>query len=324
MKKTWIILVLLGIAMHSQAQKDTSYWKCGTTFGANVNEVYLRNWVAGGQNSIAWTLLSNAYANYEKGKLGWTNTLEMGYGMTKLGKFTDSNSFKKTEDKIIYVSKLSYIKSQKLKMSALSDFRTQFANGYIYSANPLVPGTELRTYTSRFLAPAYWLLALGVDYNPNKDLYVFYSPLTMKTTIVADPLLADAGAFGVQPAERDALGLPVAGTGKAFRFEPGSHLRATYKKEVMQNITYQSTLVLFWAYSVKDYATNKYVFNKNIDMIWDNLLLMKVNKFINVTVGLNMIYDDDVDVTREDGSKGPDLQIKQSLALGFQYSIKNK
>ena len=90
-------------------------------------------------------------------------------------------------------------------------------------------------------------------------------------------------------------------------------------KEIVKNITYKSDLGLF-----SNYLENP----QNIDVLWNNLITFKVNDNINFTFTLDMIYDDDIDITEynDDGSVkgvGPRLQLKQLLGFGLNYTIRN-
>jgi hypothetical protein len=75
---------------------------------------------------------------------------------------------------------------------------------------------------------------------------------------------------------------------------------------------------------------------QNIDVNWDNLLSMKVNKYITANVSTSLIYDDDIDIqeSNADGSPklnseenpivGPRTQFKYVIAVGFQYKFGDK
>jgi len=84
----------------------------------------------------------------------------------------------------------------------------------------------------------------------------------------------------------------------------------------MENVNFLSMLELFSNYLVKP---------GNIDVNWTTLTSMKVNKYISATFSTQLIYDDDIDITRNTGSKkgtfGPDLQFKQVLAVGMSYKF---
>ncbi|HEY9117893.1 MAG TPA: hypothetical protein VIN11_08725, partial [Roseivirga sp.] len=46
-------------------------------------------------------------------------------------------------------------------------------------------------------------------------------------------------------------------------------------------------------------------------------LNLKVNDFIKSRVSTQLIYDDDVKVTRSDGTRGRDIQLKNVITVGF-------
>jgi hypothetical protein len=301
--KSFLLLIvsfLLLSSLHAQdtlyAHDTTRYWKRSATTTLNFSQVSLSNWVGGGQSAVSFTGLINSFANYEKNKFSWMNSLDLGYGLVKIGQ---SSSFRKSDDKIIFTSKAGHELRDHLKFSGLVDFRSQFAPGYLYYQDSL--GNEQRQLISRFLAPAYVLTALGLEYTPTENIYFFVSPMTVKTTIVVKDSLANAGAFGVP-------------LGKHIRNEFGAYFTMKGKFKIMENISFQTALNLF----------SNYQHFGVIDVNWDAALLMKVNKYINVSLSTNLIYDQDIQITRKDETVGPAVQFKEVLAVGFSYTIKQK
>ncbi len=215
----------------------------------------------------------------------------------------------KSDDRIDLLTKYGRNASTDWYYSALVNFRSQFSPTYDLAD---------RTVISRFLSPAFVLAAIGMDYKPNERFSVFLSPFTGKFTIVQDQDLADLGSFGVAPALRDAGGRIIPGTGERLREEFGSYLNARYRKPIMENITLQTKLDLF-----SNYLRNP----KNIDVNWENLINMKVNKFVSVSVFTHLIYDDDIDIMIDadnDGEaekKSPRTQFKETLGVGFSYKF---
>jgi len=155
------------------------------------------------------------------------------------------------------------------------------------------------------MAPGYLLGALGLEYKPSENFNVFLAPITGKFTFVMDPALSDSGAFGVK-------------RGEQVYSEFGGYLRLFLKKDIMENISLQSKLDLF-----SNYFHNP----QNIDVSWETLLTLKVNKFISATITTHLIYDDDIKFakdTNNDGKideNGPRLQFKEVLAVGLAYKF---
>jgi hypothetical protein len=285
------------------ANSDTTMgWKTAGLFSVTVSQTSLTNWAAGGQNSLALNGMFTGLANYKKGKSSWDNLLDIGYGLMKQGKETD---FMKTDDKIDFTSKYGREAFKNFNYALLMNFKTQMSAGYKY------PDTENKI--SDFFAPAYLLLAAGLDYKPTQYFSTFIAPLTAKFTFVTDEKLSEAGAFGVEP-------------GKTSRSEIGGYLRMVYtrgdfKSELLKNVTFVTKLDLF-----SNYTENP----QNIDISWETLTALKVNKFITVNFTTHLIYDDNIKVPvdrNDDGiyesteAPGPRVQFKEILGVGFSYKF---
>lgn len=278
-------------------KKDTDTtlgWKKGGVINIGFSQVSLTNWNAGGQSSIATNGLLSLYAHHKTAKGLWENNLEMGYGLLRQGQ---EKIIQKTDDRFDLLSKYGQKINEKWYYAGLMNFRTQFTDGFSRpgDVNPI----------SRLFAPAYMITAIGVEYKPKENLGFFFAPLTNKNTFVMDEVLSAAGAFGVDP-------------GKVFRGEFGGYVRMNYKVDIMENITFQTRLDLF----------SNYFYNpQNIDVSWETLLSLKVNKFISATIGTHLIYDDDIMIavdTNNDGilnGAGPRVQFKQLLNVGFNYKF---
>jgi len=313
MKKiiTSILCVLGGMAIvgSASAQSDTtSNWKKGGTVSLNLTQVALSNWASGGENSISAVGFLNLFANYKKGNSTWDNTLDIGYGQIKQG----DRNWIKSDDRIELNSKYGYKATKSFYYSALYNLKTQSAPGY-----QAAPADSVKI--SNFLAPAYNIISIGLDYKPSDTFSLYFSPVTGKITIVNDQTLADAGAFGVSGAEYDNLGNLVT-AGQKMRFEFGAYLQMKYKRDIMENVTLAAKLDLF-----SNYLNNP----GNIDINGEAILTMKINKFLSANVSVTAIYDDDITITEdknnngiiEVGESGPRLQIKEVLGVGLSYKF---
>lgn len=292
--------------LKSTAVDTAKSWNFGGVISFNGQQVSLTNWAAGGSNSISFGGIFSVYARYKKGKTTWDNNVDLGYGVIKQGTV---KKWWKSDDKIQLTSKYGRQISKSWYLSALGDFKTQFANGYNYPNDSI--------YISKFMAPGYGIAAIGVDYKPNDNFSIFVSPITGKFTIVNDDSLARNGAFGVQKEIRDPYnGGKVTRKYKTHREELGAYLKLQYQAKIMDNVTFQTMLELF-----SNYLHNP----QNIDVNWTTLTTFKVNKFISATLSTQLIYDDDIMILRtagdNKGTTGPDLQFKQVLGVGFSYKF---
>ncbi|HNR48125.1 MAG TPA: DUF3078 domain-containing protein [Bacteroidia bacterium] len=302
MKRFFTTLAVAAMVLPSLAQTETpvdTSWKKGGIGSVNFNQVAFSNWAAGGENSVSGAAFLTIFANYAKDRIAWDNQLDLAYGLLKSG----NSKVVKSEDKIDLNSKLGYkvSKESKFYYTFLFNFKSQFANGYDYKND------TLREHPiSRFLAPAYLLYSIGVDYKPNDNFSLYLSPLTGRTIIVNDDDLSQAGAFGVDP-------------GKKSLTQLGAYLRAMYKKDVFTNVNFQTKLELF-----SNYLENP----QNIAVNHEILIAMKVNKYLTANIGTQMIYDDIIPVTvikETSGVKevksGPRLQFKEVFGIGLSYKF---
>ena len=269
-------------------------WKKGGLISVNVNQGALSNWAAGGdKSSLSIASFINLYAFYKKDKTIWDNSLDLAYGMVN----TTSLGTRKSDDRIDFLSKYGYqISPKNWYAGALFNFRTQFTEGYNYpEGNPKVK-------TSNIFAPAYILLSPNITYQPSANFSVSVSPATARWTIVSDDYLSSIGAFGVDP-------------GKKARTEFGAFASASYKTKLSETASYQGRLDLF-----SNYLHNP----QNIDIYLTNILLVKVTKLINVSLSLDLIYDDDVNSIDKDGNiRGAKPQLKEMMGIGLAYRFKN-
>lgn len=307
-KEIIIIVALMSFFVNTSAQvteaesklktlvTDTvSGWKTGGITNVNFSQTALINWAAGGENSYAVNGLLSLFANYKSGENAWDNSLDMGYGLLNQGKV----GFRKTDDKFDFLSKYGRKAFKNFYYTALVNFKTQFAPGYNYGT------TNVKI--SNLFAPAYLLAAVGLNYQPNKNFNAFVAPFTGKMTIVTDEDLSNAGAFGVEK-------------GKNTRSEFGGYARMIYtrndfKGELLKNLSLTSKIDLF-----SNYLKNP----QYVDVSWESIIAMKVNKYISVSLNTHLLYDYDMKIVDTDDDGTPDktkLQFKEILGVGFVYKF---
>ena len=318
MKKALIAISIIATTVNITAQtteaekvlktqgKDTlDGWTTGGIISLNLTQVSLTNWSAGGENSLSVNGILSLFANLKKGNSTWDNSLDLSYGLLQQG----DADVRKTDDKIDFTSKYGQKAFKNWYYAGLVNFKSQMTAGYNYPDD----STEIST----FLAPGYVLGAIGMDYKPSEVFSLFISPITMKMTIVNDQTLADAGAFGVESAEYDDSG-NLTKNGLTTRSEYGGYLRALFKKDIMKNVNLQTKLELFTNYTEEP---------THVDVNWEVLIAMKVNKFISATISTQLLYDHDIDIavdTDGDGgieAAGPRTQFKEVLGIGLSYKF---
>jgi Protein of unknown function (DUF3078) len=284
-----------GIAV-TKDPKDTTKmtWKTGGLYNLTFNQASLSNWSAGGdKNALSLSTLLSTYAFYSNGRHSWDNTLNLAYGIVN----TTSLGNRKSDDRIDLVSKYGYDLGKKWYLSSLFNFRTQFAPGYNY------PDNNTKVLTSTFLAPAYVLLSVGMDYKPNDNFSFFISPITARELLVRNDSLAAVGAFGVD-------------SGKKARFEFGAFASINWKANISKTAVYQTKLDLF-----SDYLHHP----QNVSVYWTNIVAVKVTSLISMNFSLTAIYDDNIKSTKSDGTAGgPKVQLQEIIGVGLAYKFDNK
>jgi hypothetical protein len=312
MKRFFLFLILLTPNFLFSQEDSTDVpdsirlWHRGGMASLNFTQASFTNWAPGGENSISGQSLLGFYLNYRKDStIAWENNLDFAFGLQKLG---IKVLLKKTDDKIEFASKYSLNAfSHDWYYSALFDFKSQFAPGYTYLDD------TSRTLISEFMSPAYTVLALGLDYRPDKKFSLFIAPLTIKTTYVMNQMLADAGSFGVEKAEYDTAGNKIK-DGQRMRNEFGGYVRIQYKAEIMKNVTLKTKFEFF-----SNYVENP----QNIDFNGEVLLTMKVNKFLSASLTMQGVYDNDINISidkNNDGiidAYGPRFQFTEVLGVGL-------
>lgn len=287
---------------------DSTGWDIKSSGSINFSRIHLSNWAAGGVNNISYLGLINVFANYKKGKIAWDNSGLFAYGQIKEQK----KPLQKNEDRIDLTSKLGYALQEKFFVASLLNFRSQFSPTF----------TPEGKHVSGFMAPAFGLIALGIDYKPINEIAIFISPITGKFTFVLDENLANSGAFGVQPAVIDTANGKILTKGKTFRHEIGAYLNATFKKEIIKNVLLSTRIELFNNYSDKNKPNRK-----NIDVNWETFINLKVNKYIVVSIFTHLLYDNDILVSLDkngDGifdTMGIRTQFKDVLGIGLSYQF---
>lgn len=305
MKKVFIIFFLVANTMLFAQEKietvakpmdrtsgdSAKAWTILATGGLNITQAAFSNWAAGGENSIGMGALVNVKADYKKNKHSWKNNLGLAYGFQFLGKGSAAR-YTKTDDKIEYTTSYGYAVSKHWDVTLLANFRTQFTNGYNYPNDSVA--------ISNFLSPGYLVIGIGMNYVPAEYFQLYMSPAAGRFTFVRDQFLSDAGAFGVEP-------------GKHIKGEFGPYVRAVFNKEVFKNVTLNTSLELFSDY-LKDFG--------NVDVNWNVLIGLKVNKWLSTTITTQLLYDDDVMIQSTPSSApGPRTQFKEVIGVGLSYTF---
>lgn len=95
--------------------------------------------------------------------------------------------------------------------------------------------------------------------------------------------------------------------GEKTMFELGALVVGSANINLMENVNLITKASFFSAYT-HDFG--------NIDINWEAMLAMKINKFLTATIATNLIYDDDVKI-----NDGPKIQFKEVVGVGVAYTF---
>lgn len=248
------------------------------------NQSSFSNWNTGGNNNIGIIAKIRYNVSYKRDKHFLDTTLKLGYGFVT----SQNEASRKTEDYINLMTNYGYDIGKNFYLSTGFQLLTQFSAGYNYS---LTPDPEFDDRISRFLAPGYLNIGLGISYNPNENFQVIFRPLNGKFTFVTDPLLQKAGRYGL---EKD---------GQSVRSELGALVNVLYRIKILKDINLVNQINFF-----SNYITHP----ERVDIAYNGTLNIRFNKFITTVVSLDLQYDHD---------QLQKLQMKQTLGVGFSYNF---
>ncbi|AWK04156.1 hypothetical protein HYN56_07885 [Flavobacterium crocinum] len=303
----------------NQAPKPPSNWSKKNQLGFDISEIAFVNWSAGGTSSISGLFKGEFGRTYAKKNHKWVNELIVKYGLNK----QDGTELRKTDDALQFNSTYGFRKdtASNWYYSSKLNFNTQFTNGYNY------PNRDVAI--SKPFAPAYIFLGAGAENaNKAKNRVFYFSPITLKTTLVLDQYLANQGSFGVKKAVYAADPLDptqqiLIEEGQKVKAEFGILFTGYMKNEIYKNVFYENRLSLYTDY------LNKF---GNVDIDYDTRLDLVVNAYVKANIGVHLIYDDDIKTKKDvvdpsTGTKtqvndGPRMQLRQVLGVGLVYAFK--
>ncbi|OKL40394.1 DUF3078 domain-containing protein [Pontibacter flavimaris] len=287
-KRLLAVLTLALCTTAALAQTTTeadTLWRRSFAAGINLNQsAFSDNWKAGGVSSVAFNTHLDARADYKLAKISWDNAVQLQYGLIK----NKGEEQRKSIDRIYLDTKYGYAISSDWNTFVSANFLSQFTKGYEYDVD--ADGTD--RLISNFLAPGFLTFALGAEYKPKPHFSLRLSPFAPRFTFLADEAVGVNERYGVPE-------------GKKVRTEwLAAMIQAAYDRDIMQNLNLRANYM--------SYINYKELSGKKIDHLLNATLTAKVNRYINVSLTGNFVYDYDQDT---------EVQYNQSLALGILYTV---
>lgn len=301
--------------------KDTVAWVYGGFITVGMNEGFLHNWAAGGElASFSANGIFSGHLDHLAHSEIWSNNLDISYGLN----YNYSTSFipRKTDDRIDFTSKYGrrIDTTGNFFVSGLFNFKSQLTDGYDYTA----PDWPHHPPTSKLMSPGYFTLAAGMEYREGSDLSLFVSPIAGRLTLASRYFtsLTPQGAFGID-------------YGKTTKYELGAYVSGRYACKLGKNVRYKTRLDLYSNYLAKDSKDSLGNVVKrdnpgNIAILFDNLVDIKLTKYVNMAIGATLIYDNNLPYNKYDATgklkddPGRDMgwvQLKQVFTFGVEYKF---
>ncbi len=152
-------------------------WKFSGVVGLNAAATGLWNWAAGGNNNVNAVASTKLRLLYHENNIAWDSNLDLEYGMSWIDQEYDK--FQKSSDHINFSTKFGWEFEKTWYLTVLGGFQSQFDLGRNYN------GTEaFDPIISKFLAPSYTDISVGIDWKPNDIFSVYLSPIAGRLTSV--------------------------------------------------------------------------------------------------------------------------------------------
>ena len=265
---------------------DSNGWKSTGMFILNINQSAQSDWGTGGENFMFGVNgILNKAIHHRNNKY----TFDL-YADIELG-FVEATSFKKirkTSDRIDVTAEIEHSigKRGHYNYALLGNVNTQVFDGHNY---------YLGDYPkiSSFLSPGKFLLAFGIDYKKvtEKSYFSFFiSPSTVRFVTKADEDFYKLKKFGVDSSDK-------------VNTEIGAYISAHFNAKLSKTTNLISRLDLFSNYKRKP---------QNIDVLFNNVLTVNINKIFSATFLFDIVYDHDFK-TR--------TQIQEITGLGLRLKL---
>lgn len=310
---TIALLSVMGSAFAEEPVKEESRWtKAGNASLQFTQGFVSKNWYKGGESNFALLATGDYMFNYKHNKLAWDNKIEgkLGYVTTPSDLY---HSYMTNNDILKWTSKLGLQATEHWYYTVQGIAQTQFVAGY---------KTNKEEKFSKSFNPAYFNLALGMDYKKSTDkiqFACFLGPLAYNLKYVGDPLR------GLGPdSSKDKWESPkgeIDGTQFGLRYgdfnlyDLGASAKATLTYKICKYITWNSQATYFSPL----YNCGKYKDNGYTELDWENTFDMPLNKFFSTKIYTHLRFDDSVGPNNK-GAGWNYFQFTELLSFGISYN----
>lgn len=313
-------------------------WTRGAGIGLDIGSLLLINPRAGaGDNRIGFGGAANYFAKYRMNKVAWDNIVSLNFSMQKIGAGLlnplvgqGKIPYQKNIDELRLNSKFGYKTAEESKFYYAADLAFLSQLTPTWSGNFMRDVFDTGTPVSKLFSPATINFSIGLDYKPQDNLSIYFSPIALKTILVLDDDIAATpvfngdglivGSLHGNPIEGDGMG-NVQSFENAF-FAMGAALRTTYTKKLLgDKMSWTSNMLLFSNYLDKP---------QNIDIDWTNELAVTIIDGLQFSLTANLFYDHDVFVQQTNFDEVGGIErdangnpvLRRNVSLTFQPLLK--
>jgi len=259
-----------------EKNEETVSWKKNFVVGINLTQISFSNWAKGGDNSIAWNVRIDSDAARNGGRWDWNFSGIFLFGQNKL----ENESPRTTLDKIDMDGNVAWKNIPYVNPYFSLGILTQFSRGYDYNKKPY----EAR---SNFWDPVYLTQGLGVRIKV-KSVFKSHLGVGLKETITSE-----YRQYSDDPSTDEI---------EKFKFETGLESKTNLNIKIIKNFNVKSKLKMF----------SSFEHIKVVDLIWDTLFTARLNRYVVVSLNIQVNYDRDV-IDK--------IQIKEVAGIGFSYNL---
>jgi Protein of unknown function (DUF3078) len=270
------------------------WWARKTQLGVNLSgSGFSKNWQGGGINNFIVGGVFGNKADFTKGKGVWSNDLQLQVGSITNYVKNQPKEVRKNVDRLFFETKYAQKINDKINWFASINLLSQFLKGVDYS-------NTKKPIISALFSPAFLSEGVGLEYKPNKNLFINFGGATLRQTIVANDKVKKSTAYAGKP---EIFGVPIE---KTIKNQGGFQLVAGYDKNLTERVNLKWRWQVFTPYKFNE-------FDHNINAI----ATVKVNKYINVNASLIGIYDR----SQTSPNMEKPWQINGGANLGFSLQL---
>ncbi|MEW6194242.1 MAG: DUF3078 domain-containing protein [Bacteroidota bacterium] len=258
MRKMITLFIGLCISVSTAQTPDSvdAKWTPSFTTGLGISQISFSNWVKGGENSIAWTVMGDFNLNHIDKPWTFKNQVKAQYGRAKIG----DQTYRTTINDLYIENLASYDLGWAVSPFVSNAIRTQVSKGYDYKV-------ESSPNISDFFDPGYITQTIGFTYDKYSHVVTrfgiaFQEVITNKFTQYSD-----------DPETLDEF--------EKFKFETGIESVTDIDYTLDTNVLWKSKLRLFSRFESLDVW----------DVLWDNTITAKVNAWLGVNFTYILLYE---------------------------------